>query len=324
MLNQFELKKLILPEIKNRILRILFKPLIAFFKAARLKSDLYHFHDPELIPVGVLLKIFGRKVVYDVHEDVSQQILHKEWIPGLIRKPLSDIFNKFEKFFASFFDGIITATPHILDKFSKVSYKEKKVCINNYPIVRKLEKNHIKKDWVLYIGGITKERSALEMVQSFNIKNHELILIGSIYPKELLKKMKREKNWKNVEYLQSIYGNEKFDYFHESKIGLCLLKPTKNYVDSLPVKILEYWERGLPVLASNFSYWKGFYGTYGGIDFVDPTSPDEIKNKLAQMLKNPNNLLEMGKKGREAVEKYLNWDAEFKKLLKFYDSILSK
>jgi hypothetical protein len=39
-------------------------------KALREKANIYHFHDPELIPFIILLKIRTEaKIIYDVHED---------------------------------------------------------------------------------------------------------------------------------------------------------------------------------------------------------------------------------------------------------------
>ena len=38
-------------------------------KLIRKEKSIFHFHDPELIPAGFILRLFGWKVIYDVHED---------------------------------------------------------------------------------------------------------------------------------------------------------------------------------------------------------------------------------------------------------------
>ena len=69
-----------LPKPKNRKERVLKLLNLAFKKAVDLNADIYHFHDPELIPVGLKLKKIGKIVIYDVHEDVPRDILTKEYI----------------------------------------------------------------------------------------------------------------------------------------------------------------------------------------------------------------------------------------------------
>ncbi|MBU1912723.1 MAG: glycosyltransferase, partial [Candidatus Omnitrophica bacterium] len=90
----------------------------AFLLGLKQKADVYHFHDPALIPVGIALKLFGKRVIYDVHEDVPKQILSKEWIrSAYLRRVISFVFNIFEQFSTIFFDRIIAATPEIAKKF---------------------------------------------------------------------------------------------------------------------------------------------------------------------------------------------------------------
>jgi hypothetical protein len=49
-------------------------------KALKTDADIYHLHDPELMPLGLLLKLQRKKVIYDVHENLPKQISIKHWI----------------------------------------------------------------------------------------------------------------------------------------------------------------------------------------------------------------------------------------------------
>ena len=70
---------------RNRVERMLRRPIAAYRASAAVGADLYHFHDPELLPCGVRLARAGKRVVYDAHEDVPTQIRSKEWIPVAAR-----------------------------------------------------------------------------------------------------------------------------------------------------------------------------------------------------------------------------------------------
>ncbi|MET0319494.1 MAG: glycosyltransferase, partial [Duganella sp.] len=61
----------------GRLRRVLRQGWRCYRMAAALDADLYHFHDPELIPYGLLLRRRGTQVIYDLHEDLPADILSK-------------------------------------------------------------------------------------------------------------------------------------------------------------------------------------------------------------------------------------------------------
>src|SRR5262249_8078753 len=63
-----------LPRNTSRFRRLTKTAWSAWREAEQSDADIYHFHDPELIPVALLLGRRGRKVVYDIHEDLPRDI----------------------------------------------------------------------------------------------------------------------------------------------------------------------------------------------------------------------------------------------------------
>jgi glycosyltransferase involved in cell wall biosynthesis len=86
------------PRPDNRLERMLRTTRHVYKAALAEDADIYHFHDPELIPYGLLLRIRGKTVIYDVHEDYATSIGHKAYLPYLFRMPLARIWGRAEKF----------------------------------------------------------------------------------------------------------------------------------------------------------------------------------------------------------------------------------
>jgi hypothetical protein len=73
----------------SRFKRIFNIPTKVRKRAVELNSDVYHFHDPELIFVGLKLKRLGKKVIFDMHENVPGDIEEKAYLHPIIRKIIS-------------------------------------------------------------------------------------------------------------------------------------------------------------------------------------------------------------------------------------------
>lgn len=307
---------------KNRFDRIIRGRKAILKKALELDSDIYHFHDPELIPVGKKLKRYGKIVIYDVHEDVPRQIFNKHWIPKIFRGLISYLYEKYELRSSTKFDGIVTATPHIRNRFLKV--KQNVVCVCNYPIINELYPNNQfnKKNSVVYIGGITEERGSVTMVNAIKKTNATLYLAGKFVNEIEEKKITSSNEYGNQIHFFGFLGRGEIrNILSQSKAGLVVLQPRPNFLESLPIKMFEYMSAGICVIASDFPLWKEIVEKNKCGICVDPLNINEISRAIQWVIDNPKKAKKMGENGRKAILNKYNWENEGRKLIKFYNDI---
>lgn len=78
---------------------------------------------------------------------------------------------------------------------------------------------------------------------------------------------------------------------------------------------------GIPVIASDFPYWKEIISRCACGLTVNPSDPEAMKEAVSKLLENEAMAASMGQNGREAIEKEFNWEAEEKRLIAFYNQI---
>lgn len=309
-----------LPGRLNRMLKVTWR---IYRKAIELKADVYHIHDPELLPVGLFLKWQGKKVVFDAHEDVPKQILGKYYLKPWVRQAVSVVFAFFERYVCSRLDGVITATPYIRDKFLVINPRS--VDINNYPVLGELHSLtpwHERKLEVSYVGGIAEIRGVKQLVRAMEMvaAKTRLNLVGEFSEPGLRREVVTYDGWKSVNATGVLGRADVSCVLARSVAGLVTLHPAPNYLDSLPIKMFEYMSAGLPVIASNFELWKEIIQDNECGICVDPMDPKAIASAIDYLLENMPIAEKMGSNGRRLVSEKYNWAIEEKKLVEFYNS----
>jgi glycosyltransferase involved in cell wall biosynthesis len=299
-------------------------------QAIREDADLYHFHDPELIPVALVMRIRGKKVIYDVHEDVPADILTKQYIPRHFRRPISWLAGLVEKKSSRYFSAVVTATNPISRRFR--FRKAGTVVVSNYPVLdqewdpRVPSWSHRTGSSIVYAGLLSEDRCIREIVEAMNLVppslGATLNLAGGFSPPAYAREVTAAQGWQKVNSLGVVSRSDLSLLLNSARAGLCIYRPDPNCVEAAPNKLFEYMYAGIPVIASDFP---GFHAIVNSVKcglLVDPLDSKGIARAIEYVLTHPEEAEQMGRRGREAVSRTFNWASEEDKLLALYASLL--
>jgi glycosyltransferase involved in cell wall biosynthesis len=306
-----------------RVHRLVARNAAAYRIARRLAADVYHVHDPELIPVAVLLRRGGARVVYDVHEDavaetwtlaqrrpVEAWALRTAWraAEGLARRAL---------------DAFVCATPHILALFPR----ERSVLVQNFPMLDELlldePPEYEDRGYVCaYVGGISTARGARTMVEAIGMlpdgMQPRLVLVGEFGSAAELEECRALAGWSRVEHRGFLDRAGVAQVLGSARVGLVVFEPHPEMFQAQPNKLFEYMSAGVPVVCSDFPLWREFVLENRCGFVADPTEPAAVAAAIQRVFCEPTQAACMGRRGRTAVERVYNWEAEAATLAALY------
>jgi glycosyltransferase involved in cell wall biosynthesis len=305
---------------RERMLRTSWR---VYRRAVESDARIVHLHDSELIPVGWLLKIRGRRVVFDAHEDRPKQVLSKAWIRPALRPLVAAATRLVEAASARVFDRVVAATPAIAANFPARTTR----LVQNFPFVSELQAPegtpYLQRPHQLaFVGGINAIRGIEQMVDAMeyvpDTLDARLVLAGRFEPPELESAVAERPGWRHVRALGWRSRTQVAELLASARAGLVLYHPAPNHVAAQPNKLFEYMSAGVPVVASDFPLWREIVERAGCGLLVDPLDPRAIGEAIAWILEHPAEARAMGERGRDAVATTFNWDRESRTLLDMY------
>lgn len=302
----------------------------AYEAAVRERADLYHVHDPELLPWTLLLRLRGNAVIYDMHENLPKAVLTKPWIPRKVRASLGLVVRCVERFFLHGMPVVYAETSYARDYKWIRNY----VIVLNMPALPQLATMEGKKysvPTIGYIGGVTAERGSLVTLEALSILKQRgyTVEFECIGPVEVTHRAEltafiKEHGLEGVHIRGYMLPTEGWQKIARCHVGVAVLKPAPNYIESYPTKMFEYMALGMPVVVSNFPLYASVVEEVRCGICVSPESPMEVADAIQWLLDHPYEAEAMGQRGRRAVLETYNWDVEGKKLLAFYDVLLRR
>lgn len=311
---------------KNKVLRVLVTWIIMFFKALKVRAHIYHVHDPELIPCALLLKLCGKKVILDLHENVAEDIFDKPWISH--KKLLYSFFAFFENLAVRYL-YLFLAEKSYAERYEKKGARYEIVMNYHDPLFFKnYSQTQREGNRIFYIGILLESRGLLEIAEAIYLLkmrgNHVYFdVVGELYT-DLAEKLHQLPFYAAIKDQLVFHGRLPLEAGYEisklAAVGMCIIHPMKNSVGSYPTKMFEYMAIGLPQVTSNFELYKSVVEVHHCGICVDPLNPEEIANAIDTLLGNAALCEEMAMRGLHASVQY-DWDSQFKKALAVYQSL---
>lgn len=312
---------------RSRIRRVLSLNRI-YRRLCEINADVYHFHDPELMSIGTKIRRkYGKRVIFDSHEDGPMQFLTKEYLPRWAAYVASKIYTVYEKHYLKKFDAIVSVTPSIVERLKRINSNTYQ--ITNYPWCTEVDIQENKyENKVCFFGGILPQWMHDKIIKALSGLDVKYVLAGPVYPPDFLEKQINDDNKSKIEYLGRISHNECLKYMRLCSAGLAIIDYVPNFGGKLGTlgnnKLFEYMQQGIPVIATDCVLWKDIINKYKCGICVNPHNIDEIRSAINFYISNPSVAKEHGCNGQEAVKKEFNWETQEKILLRMYKEIQSK
>jgi len=318
------------PMPKNRRQRLSHVVPAVYRRAVEEDADLFHFHDPELIPIALLLRCKNKKVVYDVHEDYPSTIRYSPWLSTGIRGTVSWGFGHFEHYASKRFSALIGANSEITKRISR--FNPIATTIGNYPSLKeypfapRFDRDRYASGALVSFGGISPRTCTQSVVEALGLipasVSANLLLGGSVSSDALFGAVTEMPGWSRITYAKQLPVSMMMDRLLTGSIGFVLFSPEPNHFGVGSNRFFECLGAGLPVITSDFPNWKMLVNAIGCGITVDPTDPRAIADAVLYLLSHPTEAAEMGRRGYAMAQKRFNWEIESCKLDALYSQLL--
>lgn len=303
----------VLPFYPGLVIRLLLVHPLVIWHFLRLRPRVVHLFMPELLPIGLLIRLFGARVVYEVQENHRLKFDRK---PRNKHPLLQGLFNWFDQLARRYCYCVFTDDSYLREYHSlALPY----ALVHNFPDVSAAmaspKREVIAAVDLCYLGLISHDRGLDTMLAVVKkLENSRLQLFGRI-TSPIVSLPDRVIVHGHVEQAYA------FPIMRQCVAGLALLKPVGDYPDSYPTKLFEYMALGLPVITSDFPLYRSIVEAHQCGFCVDPTNVDAVTDRVTWLIRNPNEAKRMGARGKQAVCDLYYWQTEANKLVELYQNI---
>jgi glycosyltransferase involved in cell wall biosynthesis len=327
---------------RGKVARMLDLPR-ALLRALRGGHDLVVVSPPETVPLGILAKLAGKRVLWDVEEEGRATILDSDWIPAPLRRPVASVYSTVERIAARTFNGISLAEESYRPRFRTARRVE---VIHNYPPrPREQEQSTFaaasRVRWqrpgprLVYAGSVQADRGLAEVIEAVGLLEKKLPelrldIYGPIPHASHRRLLERRRADLRDPDRVRLHGAVPFqrlpELLAEAQVGLLPMYPTANYRFSEPTKMFEYALAGLVMVAGDIPAWSRLVVEADAGELATPADPGSWADAIARLWeRGPEELRAAGERARSHVLRNdLFWEPEQRRLADLCHRILQE
>ncbi len=269
--------------------------------------DIIHAHNPL---AALSFKVSSAKKIISFHGIYSKQI-------GILHgNIMSNVSDKYEKNVLKWADAITAVSKESFEYYSglghTINYIPNAIDVKSLPI--QINKKFTTQ--IIFAGRLSKEKGIESLIKISKTLPPELhLLIAGSGPMEKdIKKI--DKLYPNVHYLGYL---PKEDLIPLVRGSIVLIQPS--LAEGISTTLLEAMACKIPLIASNVGGNKELILNNQNGFLINPTSTDELLEKILVISKNPSLQQKFGQKSFELVKKF-EWSKVGQQYLDLYESLL--
>jgi glycosyltransferase involved in cell wall biosynthesis len=312
----------------SRIDRFLRRPLTCYRAARGEGPRVVILHDAELLVWAPVARALGWRVIYDAHEDFSQLMLRRKWMPGALR-PVVGRLGVVEKQLSAACAGVMGATQALVENFDH----PRRLAVHNLPTreflatARATALPMAEREFdVVHLGTLSDERLDFligVLHETLALRPSATALVLGLTGSQA-RRLRAEFSTASVTLIGKVSYARIPRFLGTCRIGLDvhpILYPHLRC--AVPVKVFEYMANGAAVVTSYLPELHRLLGPEGARHVVTVTEPQPAAyaRALTDLLEDPARLAETQAALLGLVDERWNWSAEEEGLVRFVSEI---
>ncbi len=289
------------------------------------KPDICHCNDIDTLIFGYLhYNLFRIPFIYDSHEYFQDYRYNNLPLWAFV------IQSKLERMLSKKASAVITVSNYIAESLKR-DFNRKNIHIirNISNLSNNQDINKNTSDYVnqlIYLGQIGYGRATDNIIKALSLlKDYiRVYFFGYYNESDIMKyhKLARDYNVRNrIIFEKPLCSDKIISITSLGLAGLCIIQNiSTSYYYSLPNKLFEYIQAGIPVIGSDSPEIRNIVDTYGIGVIVDPDSPESIAEGIKDIIYKGRKHF---KDNNDKAKQIFNWENESKKLIEIYDSLYS-